>query len=362
MRRLWKRFTVPENYQQWLKRNWWWLLICLTALVIAFLAFVLDNWWTRTGFKGKTLWEWLELLGVPLTLAGLGYIFQQQEQKRSRDEAKDEILDVYFDRLSGLLVDQNILTIASKLYPSKNADKDGQVQETLTPEEQELFNAAVDVIRARTLSILRRFQGDSRRKASVIEFLIEAEVLRKARLDLSKSDMSETNLVGANLSETRLSGAILVGTNLVSAYLIRANLTGANLRDAKLIRANLTEANLREANLTRANLREAYLFGANLGSANLSGANLSRIVGGHYSGTNLSRANLSGVNLSGANLSGANLSGANLKDIQYSLETKWPNKEDIAKAKNIPEKLKKELGLMSPEVPKGTESETDSKA
>ncbi|MDV3348190.1 hypothetical protein D0962_35165 [Leptolyngbyaceae cyanobacterium CCMR0082] len=176
MRRLRKRFTVPklpEKYQQWLKRNWWWLLIGLTIFVIAFLAFVLDNWWPRTGFNGKTLWEWLELLGVPLTLAILGYFLQQQEQKRAReyadqqreiaaDEAKDEILQAYFDRLSVLLVDKNLLAIASKIYPKGKSRKQHSFYrlskeekqlykarevaraQVVTPEQQELFYAAVD--------------------------------------------------------------------------------------------------------------------------------------------------------------------------------------------------------------------------
>ena len=111
MRRLLKFFTVPtlpKKYQPWLKRNWWWLLIGLTAFTVAFLAFVLDNWWPRTGFNGKTLWEWLELLGVPLTLAILGYFLQQQEQKRAREDAKDEILERFPDAKIDCIVLDNM--------------------------------------------------------------------------------------------------------------------------------------------------------------------------------------------------------------------------------------------------------------
>ena len=32
---------------------------------------------------GKTLWDWGSLLGVPLSLAILGYFLQQQQQKRA---------------------------------------------------------------------------------------------------------------------------------------------------------------------------------------------------------------------------------------------------------------------------------------
>jgi hypothetical protein len=82
---------------------------------------------TVTSEPGKTLWDWLSLLGVPLSLAGLGYGLQQQQQKRAEtlskeqreiaaDEAKEEVLQAYIDRLSSLLVDKNVLEIASKVH------------------------------------------------------------------------------------------------------------------------------------------------------------------------------------------------------------------------------------------------------
>jgi hypothetical protein len=130
---------------------------------------------------GKTLWDWGSLLGVPLSLAILGYFLQQQQQKRAEklskeqqeraeklsedqrriadNETKEEVLQAYFDRLSVLLIDRNLIVLSNK---SKSS--------TITPEEQELLDSALDVIRARTLSILRRFENDAKRKASVINF------------------------------------------------------------------------------------------------------------------------------------------------------------------------------------------------
>ncbi|MBE7384346.1 MAG: pentapeptide repeat-containing protein [Leptolyngbya sp. SIO1E4] len=260
---------------------------------------------TVTPEPGKTLWDWLSLLGVPLSLAVLGYLFQQQQQQRaevaskeqreiSAAEAREEVLQVYFDRLSTLLVDKNLLAIAAKVY-AKEA----------SPEQQELLDAAVDVIRARTLSILRRFEADSERKSSVIRFLIEAEVISKAKLSLNRA-----NLSGADLSLADLSGADLFGADLSGADLSGAGLSGAILIWADLSRADLSRANLSRAILSRANLSETNLRGANLG-ADLSGAILSRA---DLSGADLSEAFLDGANLSGANLSGADLSGADLSE------------------------------------------------
>lgn len=250
---------------------------------------------------GKTLWDWLSLLGVPLSLAILGYWLQQAQQKRAEklaeeqrelaaDETKEEVLQVYFDRLSVLLVDKNLLAIAAK----------GERGTTL--EEKELLDSAVDVIRARTLSILRRFEKDPERKTSVIRFLIEADIVSKLKLNLSGADLSGVNLSGANLSDADvcdadLSGADLCGANLTNAKLSNVNLSGADLRHTNLSHANLYHANLSEANLQDAELKGALLIEANLQNANLQSANLQS--------ANLIESNIRGAILFGTNLSSA---------------------------------------------------------
>lgn len=364
MRRFLNSFTLPDKYQQWLRRNDWWIIICLALFTTIYFVFALGNWAPWTGFKGKTLWDWLELLGVPITLAAIGYFLQQQAEKRSRDEAKDEILETYFDRLSELLVDKNLLAIATKLYPNDKTTEDSQSEgdvtlsqekqvdnreavpsPIVTRDQQELFDAAIDVIRARTLSILRRFQGDGERKTSVIQFLIEAEVISKAKLDLRQFDLSGidlrvANLSGAYLRAANLSRTDLRVTDLSSADLAYANLSFAKLNSARLNSANLSNADLTEANcvlakidsanLSSANLSRAHFFSANLSKADLSGANLreSKFTQADLSGANLSganliesdffRANLSKANLSGATLVSSNFFGANLSKANLS--------------------------------------------
>jgi hypothetical protein len=197
-----------------------------------------------------------------------------------------------------LLIDRNLIALSNK----SNSPK-------ITPEEQELLDSSLDVIRARTLSILRRFENDAERKTSVIKFLLETEIVSKSKLNLSGANLSVANLSGANLSGANLSGA---------------NLTGANL----------TGANLTGANLTGANLTGAYLIGAYLIEAYLSGAYLIE-------------AYLEGAYLEGANLPVALLFRADLEGIQWDSKTVWPHKNAFISAKNISEDLKKELGITS---------------
>jgi Pentapeptide repeats (8 copies) len=256
---------------------------------------------------GKTLWDWLSLLGVPLYLALLGLWFQWIQQKRSvelaheqrardekiahelrerdekvakeqrelaAEETKEEVLQVYFDRLSVLLVDKNLLAIAAKIYASETQENEGQQKIGATLEERELLDSAVHVIRARTLSILRRFENDRERKTSVIQFLIEADIVSKLKLNLRGANLSGVNLSGAFLVEVDLSGVNLSGANLHKAYLTGADLSDTDLTRADLSRAKMKGASLYRANFDGADLSRAYLFGANLSFAHITGADL----------------------------------------------------------------------------------------
>ena len=227
---------------------------------------------TTKNDDGKTLWDWLSVLGVPLTLLVLGYRLQQIQQQRAADETKEEVLQVYFDRLSVLLVDKNLLAMAVKVNPTGT---EGQPKNNVMVEDQKLLDSAVDVIRARTLSILRRFENDPERKTSVIRFLIEADIVSKLKLNLSDANLSDANLSRAILNDANLGRAILSKAILSNADLSDADLSFANLSDADLSDANLSDANLSDANLRGANLRGANLSGAKLYFAELNGAELS---------------------------------------------------------------------------------------
>ncbi len=333
---------------------------------------------------GKTLWDWGSLLGVPLgvplLLAILGYVLQEQQRKIADNETKEEVLQTYFDRLSVLLIDKNLIALSNKSNLPKITSiplSNKSQSSTITPEEQELLDSSLDVIRARTLSILRRFENDAERKTSVIKFLIETEIVGKSKLDLSGADLSGANLSGANLSGAKLHGANFSGANLSGV-----NFRGADLVNAFLSGAFLSDANLSEAKLSGANLNEAFLFHANLSGANLD---ITSFIGANLCVADLSAANLREANLSEAKLYGANLrqadlrfaklsnadfskldfyfpnvtfrgiseailsyqglTKANIEDIKWDSGTVWPDKSQFDNAINIPEDLKKELGI-----------------
>lgn len=190
-----------------------------------------------TSQDAKTFWDWLSLLGVPLGLAVGGWLVQQQQRRNAEASQQEEILQTYFDSISALLVDKNLLAIATK------GDK-------TTPEEKELLNVSVDIIRARTLAILRRL--DKIHKSSLIWFLIEAEILSKLKLSLKGADLSGVNFWSANLSGVDLTNAYLLEAVFIQSNLSNAKLNGAYFRDANLIGADLSGADLRYASFRKA--------------------------------------------------------------------------------------------------------------
>ncbi|GAB4332096.1 MAG: hypothetical protein OHK0047_20020 [Leptolyngbyaceae cyanobacterium] len=136
-----------------------------------------------------------------------------------------------------------------------------------------------------------------------------------------------TNLAGTFLSRTFLSRAYLFRANLDSVNFSRANLDSANLYNAYLFRANLDSASLNSAYLDRALLSRANLYNANLYNAYLF------------------RANLDSADLSCADLSCADLSCADLDNIIWNEKTKWEGVKGLEMARNVPEALKRQLGI-----------------
>jgi GGDEF domain-containing protein len=132
-------------------------------------------------------------------------------------------------------------------------------------------------------------------------------------LDLRGAVMHRADLSGSNLSGMDLTAVDLSSANLTGADLSGANLTAANLQGATLIRATFVGAKMERARLNESAAPLALFNGAQLVDANLSNALLR---GAWLPHANLLRANLTGADLQGADLGHANLSAAKLIDTQ----------------------------------------------
>jgi uncharacterized protein YjbI with pentapeptide repeats len=245
--------------------------------------------WTLREFGGKTVWDWLQLLIVPVILSLITVVFTWQQNARQEaiedqrahtertieeQRAQDAALQAYLDQMSQLMLERNL-----------RGSEEGSEVRTLA--------------RARTRTVLARL--DDRRKGSVVQFLYEASLLKKERLVVS---LSHVRLRGADLSDLE--------------RMREANLSDADLSKADLSGVDLSDTDLREADLTDANLSFASMNGATMSGADLREADLSN-------------AELIGSDLRGADLRGANMSGAILRNTDLS-ETYLSDATDLREA------------------------------
>jgi len=234
--------------------------------------------------RSKTFWDWLQLLIIPVILAVGALWFNAQQgqmsqhlsdqqhqydlniaatryandQHLAQDQQQEATLKAYLDDMTTLLLDK-------KLGSQAVADKVASAE-------------AAIVARAKTLTALRRLT-DPQRKATVVQFLYEANLINKSDVIV---DLRDADLRGADLRFATLRGVNLRGANLsciepsgktICTDLSDADLTGADLSEAHLNGANLTGAILDKTILRFAILLKAEVTKEQLAEAlTLSGA------------------------------------------------------------------------------------------
>jgi hypothetical protein len=173
--------------------------VSVTAIIVLLaIAGARRSW---TGFQGKTVWDFLQLLIVPLMLVAISLVFSLQqdarqqrvedqradaEQKLAEQRAQDEALQAYLDQMSQLLLDRKLL-------------------------EAEQGDPVYTLAKARTSTVILRL--DAEHNESVAHFLINSGLAVRSEASaslLSEITLKQATLSGANLSNADLSGAYYV--------------------------------------------------------------------------------------------------------------------------------------------------------
>jgi uncharacterized protein YjbI with pentapeptide repeats len=318
--------------------------------------------------SGKTLWDWFQLLLIPVVIAIVTFSFNASQastnQNLEQQNNQEQVVNTYINQMSDLLLKYHL-------------------------HESQLGDPIRAIAQAITLTALSRL--DSEHKNIIILFLYRADLLKyhyykhgeKECIDnrmpknlsdeqpiitlslgnlegvtinhtaLPCIDLHNMHLEGSNFSWTVLDRAALglslamnadfSHTSMKAADLYYLDLSDANLQEAKLQYANmqgicLPHARLVGADLQHADLRvylqhsvnkpiqfcgqhnNAILIPANLSDADLTQANLTDadLTQANLTGADLTQANLTGADLSGANLSGTNLDKTVLKGARYN--------------------------------------------
>jgi hypothetical protein len=116
---------------------------------------------SRWGLRGKTFWDWLQLLIVPLVIALLGVVFTVQQDARQQElqeqNAQDAALQAYLEQMNHLLLEKDL----------RDSDVDSEVRV---------------LARAQTLTVLEQLDPEGR--SQVLRFLIEAKLVQSKGIDI----------------------------------------------------------------------------------------------------------------------------------------------------------------------------------
>jgi hypothetical protein len=147
-------------------------------------ALGLDRTWR------KKLWDWSQLLIIPAVLAIGGYLFSlansSTEQEIALNNQREATLQDYLDKMSELLLEKHL----------RRSPLDDEVRK---------------IARVRTLTVLRRIDGE--RKASVLRFLYESDLINKDQpiIHLEDADLSGATIAPEQLDKAKsLKGATML--------------------------------------------------------------------------------------------------------------------------------------------------------
>lgn len=270
--------------------------------------------------RGKTLWDVISLLIVPAVITSIAALFtrleaQRTEMRQSEEKRKQEHLD--------------------EVQRQDNEDRfrESELQRYLDRMSELLEKGLIDsgivstlqnVARALTLTSLRRLDGE--RKAIILRFLYETDLITKRKITtkeettgdtkeseestsivvtispgvprglilLVDADFSSINAPKISISSSHLSGANFQQANFPNASLSGSLLKSVNFQEANLESASLSRCDLTEANMSDSNLKNAKFYGADLTDAQLINADLSGVV---FEDTIIKRTNFCGANL-----------------------------------------------------------------
>lgn len=202
--------------------------------------------------RGKTLWDWLELLIIPSTLGIIGFLYNDYQKKKNEKKEKEQklndILDSYF-KIMGELITHSDLLDSNPSFKSKT------------------------LARTRTLVALENLDGE--RKGQILQFLYESNLIDQNKIvNLNGANFKESQIENIVLNKAGINGVYLNNSNLSNASLDETNFTSCDFTKSNLSNSSLTNTNLSYTNLTESNLQNIDLTSVNFEGANLTNADL----------------------------------------------------------------------------------------
>lgn len=231
------------------------LIIVLFAIIIIYNAvfpYSSPGWMgfienTTSDEKIKTLWDWLDLLIVPISIGIVGWIYKdyenQKEESRQKENNYTDLFNNYLKNISELILKEGLL---------------------------ESNEYAMNLARSLTIVALENLDGE--RKGQILQFLKESNVLQNINLlganfrncDLEGIVLKNQIFKGIDFSHSNLTNSFLDGTEFIAC-----NLSSANFSYSSLLNVNFEYSILKNSIIRNTDLKSVNFFGVELGNADL---------------------------------------------------------------------------------------------
>lgn len=218
----------------------------------------------------KLLWDWLDLLIIPSSVALVGWIYKEFEKskdaKKEYENKQNETLDSYFRNISDLIINNNLL--------DNNLNNDSKI-----------------IARTRTIVAIENLSGD--RKGQVLQFLHESNLIRNNVVDLVGANFKDSEVSGIVLTDISIKGVFFCRSEFVKTYLQNTDFSACDFSETNfdgslLLNTNLSYTKLVNCKLTNIDLTTVNFEGADLTKADLSFSKISKTqLDGIFKKTNI---------------------------------------------------------------------------
>lgn len=155
---------------------------------------------------------------------------------------------------------------------------------------------------------------------------LSRQLQRKVAINLSGSDLTQSDFTGVVAHKGRFHGSMLRGSDFSGADLTGSSFSGSDVREAIFDHANLTDCTFSAIDLVGASFRESILVRTNFSKSGLDGAHFTGItltdVNFKYTDlrkTIFERCTFLGVDFHYSDLSGQRLDGLTFIGVQFDL-------------------------------------------
>lgn len=211
---------------------------------------------SKNGPEPKKLWDWLDLLIIPISVGLVGWIYKDyeksKESKKEYENKQNEILDSYFRVISDLIIKSNLLN-------------------------NDLNEESKIIARTRTIVAIENLSGD--RKGQVLQFLHESNLIGNGVVDLIGGNFRNSEVSGIVLRNITIKGVYFSNSEFVKTFLDNSDFTSCdfsntNFDQSSLENTNFSYTKLVNSKLTNIDLRTINFEGCDLENADLSNSKI----------------------------------------------------------------------------------------